>query len=84
MTVTNQSTPAPACEVFADLYANIVNGEGRRLYGLLPAANRNQWYCGHGLIALLPGKDGKPMPFHNVDPKLVGNTFETTTVADKT
>lgn len=80
------------CNVFERLYDNIVNHAGEGIAnGLIPAVAddplrviEGQWYCGHGLIALLPGPGGTPVPFHNVDPALVGKQYETTTVADGT
>lgn len=78
------------CEIFNKLYDNIVNSAGRRCEGLVPAETpqaaasviEGQWYCPHGLIAMLPGPNNTSIPFHNVDPALIGHIYETTTVAD--
>lgn len=73
------------CRVFEKVYANFVANAGYRIFDeLVPALDANgdvisnQWYCGHGLIAVLPGPDGMPAPQHNVDPSMVGKTFEVT------
>lgn len=71
------------CLVFEKLRANILDGAGNRIFGgLTPALDENgnvisgQWYCGHGLIAMLP-TESTVQPYHNVDPALVKKTYET-------